>query len=146
MVGIVALATVWSLGVGIERLSETRENKSEELVSSTKESKTSQPTVKDEVATVDTVLGASEAEVRKLLDRWRESNNSSGPGLRNYELDVKLVVKYENGIAVGAAVLSIHNRHISEKRAAELASMIGDVPDDFEIYDGKIYGFYIGDI
>lgn len=44
--------------------------------------------------------------------------------------DVRLVVRYRNGVAVGVATLSLRNRAISVARGAELTRLVGEPPRD----------------
>lgn len=92
------------------------------------------------------ILGSRMTDVDQLLRGWIKSGHGAGPGYFKYDRDIRLVIHFQNGIAVGVAALSLGNQPISEARGAELTRLVGAAPDDANYLNGELHEIYYGDI
>ena len=151
MVGLIALITLWLLGLGIDRLASgpTGPEPGTAALVATKASEPSShlnsllpPTPVQSPG----ILGTLMAHVDVLLRGWMKSEHGAGPGYFKYDSDVRFVIHYRDGIAVVVAALSLGNRPISGARGAELTRLVGAAPDNANYLNGELHEIYFGDI
>lgn len=150
-VGILTLVTLWVLGLGIERLLADREAPEYAMIVPTPTEDGSLSPYPDSLGgsapvAPSIILGSRMADVDRLLSDWIKSEHGAGPGYFKYDRDIRLVIRFQNGVAVGVAALSLSNRPISEARRAELTRLVGASPVDANYMNGELHEVYFGDI
>jgi len=101
-----------------------------------------------------TILGQRKNKVDEILSGWAVRRSRLAAALRDvysYSKDVKMLVMFTDGKAVGVAVVDLPGlgySPISVSRFEELCAMIGEYPKDTDIGrdDTGIREFYIGDV
>lgn len=151
IVGLIALITLWLAGFGIDRLVSGRirpEAGTATRIATEASEPPSHPNFVQPPTPVasSTILGSRMADIDQLLRDWKRSEHGAGPGYFKYDRDVRLVIHYRNGTAVGVAVLSLGNEPISGARGAELTRLVGAAPDDANYLNGELHEIYYGDI
>lgn len=151
-IGLIALTFIWLVGLGIDHLVSAPAQAGFNVP------RTSGDTVTPEPATnmastrslTDTqpsvILGSRMADVDLLLQGWIKSTHGSGPSYFKYDYDIRLVVNYRNGVAVGVAALSLGDRPIDSARGTALTMLVGAPPDDIIYLGGELHEIYYGDI
>lgn len=145
--GLIALGILWFIGLGINRWVDTSGGPAAAPASSREVAAPGREAPREaQPIAPSSILGSRIPDVDRLLRGWAKSEHGAGPGYFKYDSDVRLVVRYRNGVAVGVAALSLRNRAISVTRGAELARLVGEPPRDVNHLNGELHEIYFGDI
>src|SRR5690554_2378075 len=111
--GLTALTAIWLVGLGIHRLARVP-TQPDILATETPANAASTQSFPDQAARQSrsptqpsVILGSQISDVDRLLQGWTKSHHGAGPGYFKYDSDVRLVVHFRSGIAVGVAILSL---------------------------------------